>query len=130
MRKSDRGAEVVEFALLAPILMALILGTIEFGFAFLAQATIAGAAREAARDMAIHNNPDQARMVAVNAAVPVVVFANPTEEIGIAATCPTGAAGQVVVTINHPYVGLTGWLATVAPTGVTLGGKGVMRCGG
>ncbi|WOP17746.1 TadE/TadG family type IV pilus assembly protein [Raineyella sp. LH-20] len=114
---------MVEFALLLPVLMALVLGIIEFGFALFAQASLAGAAREAAREMAIHNDAAQARTAAVNAAAPAVTL--PAGEVGITADCPS-AAGQVVVAIDHPYVGLTGWL----PAGIVLHGRGVMRCGG
>lgn len=48
-RKNDKGVAAVEFALIAPILILLVLGIIEFGWLFNGWITINGAAREGAR---------------------------------------------------------------------------------
>ncbi len=45
----DRGAAAVEFALLFPLLMLIVFGTIDFGRALNAQITLTQAAREGAR---------------------------------------------------------------------------------
>jgi Flp pilus assembly protein TadG len=45
----DRGQNLVEFALLLPLLLLFILGIVEFGVAVFAYSTIANAAREGAR---------------------------------------------------------------------------------
>ncbi|NKX52544.1 pilus assembly protein, partial [Arthrobacter deserti] len=50
---AERGAVAVEFALILPILVALLLGIMEFGRAYYTQITLANAAREAARTMAV-----------------------------------------------------------------------------
>ncbi len=44
-----RGAAVMEMALVSPVLFALILGGVEYGYAFYLKNTMQGAAREAAR---------------------------------------------------------------------------------
>lgn len=49
LRKSERGASLIEFALVLPILLALVMGIIEFGWLFNGYITITGAAREGAR---------------------------------------------------------------------------------
>ena len=49
----SRGAAAVEFALVLPILVALLFGIIEFGRIYNAKLTLANAAREAARDYVI-----------------------------------------------------------------------------
>jgi Flp pilus assembly protein TadG len=45
----DRGQNLVEFALLLPLLLLFILGIVEFGVAIFAYNTVANAAREGAR---------------------------------------------------------------------------------
>lgn len=128
---SDRGAEMVEFAFVLPILLALVMGIIEFGFALFAQASIAGGAREAARVQAIYTSTmsaPAAKAAAVQAAkaaaAPAVTLAD--GEIAVTANCDAAPPNDVVtVTISHPYAGLTGWLPAV-----TLDGTGVMRCNG
>jgi Flp pilus assembly pilin Flp len=53
---SERGAAAVEFAILLPLLLMLVLGTIEFGRAYNAQITLTNAARDGVRVMAIGND--------------------------------------------------------------------------
>ncbi len=67
-KASERGAVAVEFALLAPVLVMLLLGIMEFGRAYNAQVTLSSAAREGVRVMAIGNNATAARTAAKNAA--------------------------------------------------------------
>jgi Flp pilus assembly protein TadG len=49
----DDGASAVEFALIAPLLILLLFGIIEFGIGFFQQQSAAAAAREAARRAAV-----------------------------------------------------------------------------
>lgn len=53
-----RGAAAIEFALVLPILVALLFGIIEFGRIYNAKLTLANAAREAARDYVITGDED------------------------------------------------------------------------
>ena len=55
--RSDRGASLVEFALLAPFLILLLLGIIEFGFVLAQMNEIRHGAREGARYAAV-SRPD------------------------------------------------------------------------
>ncbi|MDF1542911.1 MAG: TadE/TadG family type IV pilus assembly protein [Anaerosomatales bacterium] len=50
---SGEGASALEFALIAPVLLALLFGMIEFGFVFHAQLSVTHAAREGARLAAV-----------------------------------------------------------------------------
>lgn len=52
---SENGQSAVEFALVLPLLLVLLLGIIEFGWFLNAKITITGAAREGARYLAIHD---------------------------------------------------------------------------
>jgi Flp pilus assembly protein TadG len=52
----DRGAVLVEFALVIPVLLMVMVGIIEFGRAYSYQESIQGAAREGARALALHQS--------------------------------------------------------------------------
>ena len=126
--RSERGATAVEFAMIMPLLIALVIGIAEFGRAFQVQGTLSAAAREGVRLMALQNDPAAARTAVRNAAAsldPAVTDA----QIAISpASCPTLNAGttSVRLTISYPMPYLTGFFGT----GVDLTGTGVMRCNG
>jgi Flp pilus assembly protein TadG len=61
--RDDRGAVLVEFALIVPILMMLLFGIIQFGIALDRQQAVTSAARQGAR-AAIIKNADQDRITA------------------------------------------------------------------
>ena len=52
LRKSEKGQSLVEFALVLPILLMLVLGVLEFGWMLNAKVTVNSAAREGARTRA------------------------------------------------------------------------------
>jgi Flp pilus assembly protein TadG len=62
-RRRERGAALVEFALLLPLLITLILGTIDFGYMVNRDTLINSAAKEGAREASL--NPDAAAVEAV-----------------------------------------------------------------
>ena len=115
------GATMVEFALILPILLLLVIGIIQFGIAYNVQISLTGAAREGARVMAIQNDSGAARTATVNAAA-----LNPDPAVTVSPD-PCTRGQEVTVTasravqINVPFFG--------NPT-VNLEGVGVMRCGG
>ena len=118
----DRGAVMVELALILPILVMLLIGIIDFGRAFNAQVSIQGAAREGARSLALGRSSAEVA-TAVNGAAGAVVPS------GIAQTpCPTPvlATSQATVTVsstfdfNIPFVSLGTR---------TLNATARMRCG-
>jgi Flp pilus assembly protein TadG len=124
----ERGASVVEFALIVPLLIVLVLGIIEFGHAFQVQGTLSAAAREGARVMALQSNPAAAR-TAVRGAAPTLDPAITDTQITISpAACPvtTTTTANVRVTIRYPMPFLTGFFGA----DVDLTGTGVMRCNG
>lgn len=55
--RSERGAVVVEFALLIPVLLLIVVGTIEFGRVYSQFQVFNGAAREGARCAAVQATP-------------------------------------------------------------------------
>ena len=56
-RTSESGQELVEFALLLPLLLLLLFGIIEFGIAVFGYNTTANVGREVARYGSVHPNP-------------------------------------------------------------------------
>ncbi|MEO7589202.1 MAG: TadE/TadG family type IV pilus assembly protein, partial [Arachnia sp.] len=94
----------MEFALVAPLLILLVFGTIEFGWFFFTQANVANAAREGAREMAISGNLSTAKTTATNAAQPTSVKLSDVSIMP--AVCSPG--NTVTVTINVTYPALTG----------------------
>jgi Flp pilus assembly protein TadG len=126
----ERGASAVEFAMIVPLLLALVLGIAEFGHAFSVQGTLSAAAREGARVMALQNDQTAAR-TAVRTAASTVSPAITNAQITITpASCPltggTSSSTYVDVTISYPKPFLTGLFGS----GVGLTAKGVMRCNG
>ena len=56
----ERAAAMVEFAIIAPLLFALIFGIVDFGRVFLLYSNLTNVAREAARQGAVLQTPDTA----------------------------------------------------------------------
>ena len=126
-RDDERGASAVEFALILPLLVLLVVGIIEFGHGFQVQGTLSAAAREGVRVMALRNDPAAAR-AAVRSAASSLDPSLPDAQITITpATCPSGTGTTTVrLTIAYDMPFLTGLLGA----DVGLAGTGVMRCGG
>jgi Flp pilus assembly protein TadG len=127
-RASERGAVAVEFAIVAPVLVMLLLGIVEFSRVYNAQASLSAAAREGVRVMAITGNVTTAKSAAKTAAVslkPGLQDAN----ISFGAACPstvsTGTSPQATITITYSLSTLTGIAGPF-----TMTGKGAMLCGG
>lgn len=59
-KREERGQGLVEFALVLPILLALVLGIIEFGWALNGKITLNSAVREGARAAAVYKYTDLA----------------------------------------------------------------------
>lgn len=119
----ERGAVAVEFALLAPVLVMLLLGITEFGRAYNVQSSLSSAAREGVRVMAIGNNPAAARTAAINAAVAVQPALSNANITFSPATCAPGV--QMTLKINYNLSTMTGIAGPFA-----MEGKGVMLCSG
>lgn len=122
--RSERGSVAVEFALILPILVAVLLGIVEFGRAYNAQITVTAAAREGARVMSIEKSVS-ATQAAIKAASPSLNPQLTNTQIEVSpATCNPGTNATVTITYRLDF--LTGLFVDH----VDLTGKGVMRCGG
>jgi Flp pilus assembly protein TadG len=116
-REDDRGAIVVEFALILPILLILLFGIIEFGRAYNTQISLQGAAREGARALALGNSATDA----VNRSSGVAI------SVSSISGCPDGATEEYATvttsadfTFSIPFVNLGQ---------KTLEATASMRCG-
>jgi Flp pilus assembly protein TadG len=127
-RRTERGATAVEFALIVPLLIVLVLGIVEFGHAFQVQGTLSAAAREGVRLMALQNDPAAARAAVRNAATSLKPGITDAQIVISPASCPVlnGGSTSVRLTITYPMPYLTGFFGT----GLNLTGTGVMRCNG
>jgi len=114
-RRNRRGAAVVEFAVVAPIFVALVLGMIEFGRALMVQQTLTNASREGARVAVLEG--------ATASEVTAAVEERLTTIDGATVTCnpdPAAAAygDSITVTVSVPFNGVS-WL----PSPIFLGGE-------
>lgn len=128
----EQGAVAVEFALLLPVLLVILLGIIEFGRVYNAQITVTQAAREGARVMAIQNDAALARDSAIQAAsaldsslLTVEIEARGPDMSGPITSDSCLPGQQVTVRISYESQSLTGFVGPLELTGL-----GAMRCGG
>jgi Flp pilus assembly protein TadG len=119
-RRRERGAELVEFALVLPVLLLIILGIFDFGFLFKDYEVITNAAREGARVGVLsgYSPTDvQARatsyITAAGLTAGLATITPVTQDLVINAT--TGATVRVVrVTVTYPHTfSLLGPMATL-----------------
>jgi Flp pilus assembly protein TadG len=110
-KRDDRGVVALELVLVAPLLIALIITIASFGAFFSKKVEVTGAARAAARELALRRTPDYAGFT----------------PSGVA-TCPAGnttSNASVTLTTNYtfsiPFISLG-----TQPITAT----GTMRCGG
>ncbi len=120
-RPRERGATLVESALVLPILVLLVFGVVEFGRAYNAQVTLTHAAREGVRELAITQDPSAASTKAVNAATSI----DPTDLTVMASSCTAGY--DATLSLSYPF---TYDIPLLGSQTITLTGTGVMRCGG
>jgi len=119
-RLSQRGVAAVEFALIAPLLLALLFGIIEFGAVMYNKAIITNASREGARyAAAFYTNPANAtaaRPTCTDIQNYVVTYVN-TYFLNFASSTPFGT-GNVSCPIDttipyHNYGGYAGYVTTI-----------------
>ncbi|MFJ5975627.1 MULTISPECIES: TadE/TadG family type IV pilus assembly protein [Pseudarthrobacter] len=128
-KRKEEGAAAVEFALILPVLLLMIIGIIEFSLGFNAQLSLNQAAREGARNMAIHNNATAAATAASNAAgrLEATSVSTTFSVTGGGTTCSAGK--QVTATTSYTLTTVTGFLDAFTGS-IIMTGKGTMQCGG
>lgn len=101
-RRGERGATLVEMALVLPLFLLLVFGIIEFGFYFAQANEVRYAAREAARVAGVDGD-----VAAVAAAVCDNLTLVGGGEFTVVASSETGGSG--VINVDAEYQSLTGF---------------------
>jgi Flp pilus assembly protein TadG len=120
----ERGAAAVEFAILLPVLVAILLGTIDWGYYFFTREIVVNASREGARTGTLQVAGVDAEAEAKKAAQ---TYLDNTLKNASTATISTGTearAGCQVLTsscvrIEYPAGSVTGFLAKFVPKTIT-----------
>ena len=103
---SRRGAAVVEFALLAPLLMTVFLGMVEMSRVMMVEQVLNNAAREGARTSVLAGSTTSDVRTEVshymtNSGVPLT---DPTNQISVSPDPTSATAGtSITVSVNVPY---------------------------
>jgi Flp pilus assembly protein TadG len=117
--RDERGAAAVEFALVLPLLLALIFGMIDFGRAYNQQITLTQLAREGARLVSLGTTDYKARLLS---AAPASLGLQASNISGTTpCTLASSAASDATVTISKTFTFVVG-------NSLTLTGKATMPC--
>lgn len=119
--RRDRGAAMVELALLLPVLFTVMFAIIGFGVAYSEKISIEGAAREGARSLALGNSADQAKLDVEAAAGDTDVT------YGTIIECAVDDHTNPAVITVHATVEINAILFTKT---INLSSTASMRCGG
>jgi Flp pilus assembly protein TadG len=120
-RTSEQGTVAIEFVLVAPILLVLVFGMVEFGRAYNAKVELTAAVREGARALALGSDDP------VTATTDAAPGLDPTTLVVTTSSTPCTAGDPATVTASYPFTLHIPFWGT--PT-VDLQAEGVMRCGG
>lgn len=104
--RSARGAELVEFALVMPLLLLMVAGLIDVGFMFSQYTVVTNAAREGARVAAVPGWVEDDVTARVNeyvAAAGLPADAVVTQVTPVAVTAGTRTVNAVRVAVSYPY---------------------------
>ena len=90
-RRSERAAVVVEFALIAPLLLMIVFGIIDFGWMIDRSNVVNNVARDAARVASLDGNRAAIRAVATHELTDIgVTYPGPDATVTITCTTPAG----------------------------------------
>lgn len=105
MRRHVRGQSLVEFALILPVLLVLVLGIFDFGRAIFAYNAVSNAAREGVRVAIVNQNEAAIEAEALAATTGM----NPSELTVTFTPCPTATTlGCLVkVTVTYKWTAIT-----------------------
>jgi Flp pilus assembly protein TadG len=130
--RDRRGAALVEFAIVTPVLLVLVLGMIEVGRAVMVTEVLTYAARMGARTGAISSGSTANAKTAANAVLTDSGITGATVNVFVNGSNLTDASAaksgdQIAVSVTIPYANVT-WLSNPEYLdGKTLSGRVVMR---
>jgi|WetSurMetagenome_2_1015567.scaffolds.fasta_scaffold262651_2 Flp pilus assembly protein TadG len=102
--KNQEGAGLVEFAIVAPLLVILLFGLLEFGLSLYAKEALTNASREGARYGVVYSAPRKTTTQIRNKVQEFLTKSGFTDTAGIDVTGAGGASGsQLTVIVTYPY---------------------------
>lgn len=130
--RDRRGSELVEFALIMPLLLFIVFGIVDFGLAIFDKAVVTNAAREAARAGIVFaptrlTTAEIQTVAQTYCATNLVTFGTPAAP-NVAVTGAGGASGSelsVVVTYTYTWGIIPGFMPL--GDGINLTARSVMR---
>ena len=132
--RTDDGAEVIEMAVVLPLLLLLIMGIIDFGFLFQRYVVLTNAAVEGARVATLPGYSDADAIARVQSYAESGGIADPVNAAVVAVALPGAGGGvwpgrQVIATHVYTlqYVGPIAELFGDGPPSVTLTASSTMR---
>ena len=140
--RGDRGAAAVEFALVVPVLLLIVIGILNFGFVLAQQLSLNNAARQAARYSVVDNRTcaqikTEGMLAAETVGMSVSAGTVPTPVVtncgaGTVKPC-AGTAANTNITVTMTRTGsANNWMITFPPFNLIavpiVKGTGVMRC--
>jgi Flp pilus assembly protein TadG len=123
--RNDTGAAAVEFALVLPLLLLVVVGIIQFGRVYSQQIELEGAANAGARYLAVHPTDAAGARTKTRDAANNITFSD--ADIAVTATTPCNGTDSVTVVASHVFVFD---IPLLPHPDITLHGKGVMPCTG
>ena len=129
LRRRDRGQALVEFALVMPIFLILVLGIADFGLALRSYITVTNSSREAARLGAVGATCDDIKQRAVDTSAGLLTLSNVTVQ-----NCQGQPGTDVQVAVSYDYSWVTPlvpmvktFLGDTLPSTLTIRSTSVMR---
>ncbi|AEF94051.1 TadE family protein [Desulfotomaculum nigrificans CO-1-SRB] len=126
--RNQRGQTLVELALILPILIILLMGTIEFGRIFFTYLTVTHASREAARSTVIATGKDDAYIR--NKVLEAASWLTPADlKVDVTPSSPDNRTSGVplTVTVSYPVQLYTPVLSNVLTNPFTVKAQTTMR---
>ena len=121
--KNNKGAALVEMAIILPLLFLIVFGIFEFGRAMVITNSLTNAAREGARRAAVSPPPIDVEAF-VRSAIP---FDQTGLEVTADPESPTpGSGSPVKITVTLPFTPVTDFIIAL-DDGITLRGEASMR---
>jgi Flp pilus assembly protein TadG len=120
--KNEKGQSLVEFALVLPLLLLLLLGIMEFGLMFSNKLTLVNAAREGARYGAVHN-VDSDYIVKVKSKVKSAAVGLNISDTQIDVV---KASGNITVNVSYNFTVLDPITSAITGNSITLSSQAVM----
>lgn len=127
--RGESGAEAVEFAIVVPVLLLIVIGIFQFGRAYDIKLNLTSAAREGARYLALNaSDPNAVAHAETTAEAAAPGLDSASMSFVTVTPCranPTNppSAAQMIITYPWSWIG-----ALLPPSTITAGG--VMQCGG